>query len=329
MSGMYASNSALHGQLAVTTTISILFLADLIGNTFVILIILTNKSMKSPMNYLLVNLAVSDIMVGTFFSLQYIFGDKFNLPDLLAGTMMCKLFTGGNFAWVGAVGSSVSLVAACFERYFAVVHPFSMKLKLTFEKVKKIVMFTWIFALVMNIPSFITTDYDLELGRCEEIWPAEHTWLAKAYSTVWTLLEGITPTTIMFVLYTRVIYDLWFKQNQVQGAQRAILKSRKRVTKMLVIISVIYAVCWLPDCIMYTLHHYGIHYSYVNSLCTMLLIMFNSAINPFIYSLQSEKFRRHLKALVSCKKLRQNQIRGTDFSASRTRAAALSENTKL
>ena len=63
MSSLYISFAAAFSVMAVV---------DIFGNTLVILVVLTNKSMKTPVNYLLVNLAVGDILVAVFFGIQYI-----------------------------------------------------------------------------------------------------------------------------------------------------------------------------------------------------------------------------------------------------------------
>ena len=44
----------------------IAFLLDVVGNSIVVLIIITNRRMRTPTNVLIVNLAVSDLMVATF-----------------------------------------------------------------------------------------------------------------------------------------------------------------------------------------------------------------------------------------------------------------------
>jgi hypothetical protein len=121
MSGLYTDNKA--AQVGITASFSILVVMDLIGNTLVILIILTNKTMKSPMNYLLINLAVADMMVGIFIAPKFILSHLFTHPDGLAGTVICKLLTGGNLWCIGIVASSFSLVAVSIERYFSIVHP--------------------------------------------------------------------------------------------------------------------------------------------------------------------------------------------------------------
>ena len=55
---------------------------------------------RIPINFLLVNLAVSDIMIAIFLAPEYIFSLMFTHPDGVTGTVLCRLLTGGNFAWV-------------------------------------------------------------------------------------------------------------------------------------------------------------------------------------------------------------------------------------
>jgi hypothetical protein len=164
----------------------------------------------------------------------------------------------------------------------------------------------------MNIPSFLIRTYDKEKNFCIDNWPKQQLWLAKAYSTLWFVVAGIVPITVMSVLYSRVVYNLWFKrsEHQVQGTQLAVLKSRKRVTKMLVIVSVVYVLCMPPNLTLYLLHHYGTQHIYINviHISGIVLVVCNSAINPFIYAFQSGKFRRHLNELVCCRKLRKNRV---------------------
>ncbi|XP_031572904.1 tachykinin-like peptides receptor 86C [Actinia tenebrosa] len=300
MSSLNTNNTAVN--TGVTVTLSALIVVDLIGNTLVILIILTNKSMKSPINYLLVNLAVADIMVGVFLAPRFILNQFYIHPDGFAGKMMCSFLTGGNFSWVGAVASSFSLVTICCERYEAVLHPFASNRNMSKKKSRAIVVLCWTIALVLNVPLFLTKIYKTNDKTCGSLWPKEHPWFEATYLISWSVIVGIIPIAIMLVLYSRVIYSLWFKQHQVQGTQLAVLKSRKRVTKMVVIVSVVYALFCLPDFIIHLLIFSGNTNSSFKSihLSFIILMVCNSAINPFIYTLQSGKFRRHFKRIFCC-----------------------------
>lgn len=88
------------------------------------------------MNYLLVNLAVADIMFATFLAPVFILNKTFTHPDGVTGTVLCRLLTGGTLGWVGGVSSAFTLVAIAIERYYAVVYPLGNKGKLTRRKLK-------------------------------------------------------------------------------------------------------------------------------------------------------------------------------------------------
>ncbi|CAL1543156.1 unnamed protein product, partial [Lymnaea stagnalis] len=64
---------------------------DLVGNVIVILIIALNRKMRSTTNVLIINLAVSDLMVGTF--CMWIHLGNQTSPNWPFGWFMCKFST--------------------------------------------------------------------------------------------------------------------------------------------------------------------------------------------------------------------------------------------
>ena len=91
---------------------------------------------RTPINYLVMNLAVTDMMVATFLAPEVIFIHTFTHPDGVTGDMLCKLLTGGGLAWVGGFASVFTLVTIAIERYYAVLHPYENNGKLTNCKLK-------------------------------------------------------------------------------------------------------------------------------------------------------------------------------------------------
>lgn len=53
-------------EAALTAAFVVMIFTDLIGNTLVILTVIKTRSMRTPMNYLLVNLAIADMTVAVF-----------------------------------------------------------------------------------------------------------------------------------------------------------------------------------------------------------------------------------------------------------------------
>ena len=111
---------------------------------------------------------------------------------------------------------------------------------------------------------------------------------------------GVIPLSIMVFLYTRVVIKLWVKTSQpVEITQRAVMKSRKRVTKMALIVTIVCGICWLPNLIVYVLDFYGMmSHGGVIHTTTVVLVTLNSSVNPIIYCFQSKRFRSCVKSLL-------------------------------
>ncbi|KAL9970939.1 hypothetical protein ACROYT_G023402 [Oculina patagonica] len=123
-------------DVAVTTILTTLIIADIIGNCLVIIVIRRNRDMRTSIDYLLVNLAISDITFAVFVTPNHIFNKTFTHPEGATGSELSTFVTAGNVAWLGAASSSVTLVAIAVERYYTVMCPLGSKGKLTKRKVK-------------------------------------------------------------------------------------------------------------------------------------------------------------------------------------------------
>ena len=184
---------------------SILLTADIIGNTLVILVILKYRAMKTAMNYLLLNLAVADIIVGIFFAPELIFIHLFKHPTGTTGGVLCKTVTGMNVGWLASLVSGFTLVSVAFERFYAVVRPTSIRHKITKRKLKQVVPILWILATVLTTPSFATKSFNAEFKLCQVDFAAN--WQYVIYTFIWLVSAGIVPVSMMAVLYARVIHS--------------------------------------------------------------------------------------------------------------------------
>ncbi|KAK2547283.1 RYamide receptor [Acropora cervicornis] len=128
--------SIIMGSVAVTTLLSMLVLMDIVGNSLVCAIIRNYRNMRIPINFLIFNLATADILFALFITPKLIVSLYVKHPDGPAGTVLCKLLTGGIFAWVSAVSSICTLLAIAIERYYTVIYPHGDRWKLTKRKVK-------------------------------------------------------------------------------------------------------------------------------------------------------------------------------------------------
>ena len=91
---------------------------------------------RNPIDYLLVNLAVADIIYTTFSLPGVVLGYTNSHPEGVTGKVFCKALTRGTIAWVGAFSSVLTLVAIATERYLSVIYPVGGKGKFTMRRLK-------------------------------------------------------------------------------------------------------------------------------------------------------------------------------------------------
>ena len=278
------------------------------------LVVFRYRDMRTPINYLLVNLAVADMMVALSIATQYVLRWTFYHPNGTAGDYMCKFITGGNFIWIGGLMSAFSLVVIAVERFLAVVRPLDGRSRLTTRRLIAIVTAGWIFVFLYNLPLFFVVRYNTDGGNndqsCRDHWPNETS--AEAFKIACVFVYGVIPISVMICLYSRVLYTLWKGGiRATQLSEQARIRTRLKVTKMVVVVSIMYVVCWLPNLVTYMLSQFkpellghGAYFYSVPFVVSVVLVGLNSAMNPFIYTLHSTKFRQFIRLAITCRKYR-------------------------
>ncbi|CAH3137743.1 unnamed protein product, partial [Pocillopora meandrina] len=253
---------------------------------------------RTPINYLIVNLAISDIMYAVFMIPKNIMTLTGAIhPDGMIGLCLCKFVTNGNIAWIGGVSSIITLVAVAFERYYAVVYPFNSERNVTTQKLRVIIPCAWLFSTLFISPLFFIIE---EEGRsCVRSWPKK--WMSKAYNFAWSTLVFVS-LLVMIVLYSRVIYALCSNTidgNKATRQQQGVMRVRKRVTLMVIIVSVIFGICWATLQVCFTLMDVAsVSIGPLPFDVAFTMVLFNSAINPFVYALLNQQFKEKMKGMI-------------------------------
>ena len=293
-----ASDRMSYTEVILMVIFSILVVVNLMGNTVVCVVVLRTKSMRVPMNYLLINLGAADIAFAVFVAPQYIFRPFFQHPSPPLADFLCKVATGGSLSWVGTAAAVFTLVLIAFERYNSILFPLSNTRRLTAKKVGRGILASWLVAFVSEIPAIIVMKYSKQHEICIEEWPDIR--YARAYTLMTFFIDFAFPFTLMAVLYGRVIHKLWNRQSS-SSTQVVLLQRRKKVTKLLLIVTVLHGLFLMPDTITYVLSYFGFKYGSIAYKAGTVLVCLNSTVNPFLYSLRSERFRLSLRRLLHWK----------------------------
>lgn len=128
----------------------LIFAVGAVGNTLTCIVILRHRFMRTPTNYYLFSLAVSDLLVLLLGMPLELYDMWSNYPFLLgAGGCYFKtlLFEAVCFA------SILNVTALSVERYIAVVHPLKAKYVVTRNHAKRVIVAIWLAAVLCSIPN--------------------------------------------------------------------------------------------------------------------------------------------------------------------------------
>ena len=285
-------------DIAFKTISSILILTNVVGNSLVILVIIRNRSMKTPLNYLVLNLAAADLIAGVSLVPSLLLDPTTTYPPGLTGDVLCRLFRSAYFGWVALCSSVFSLIFIAFERYYAVMKPFSIIHKITIKKLKIFIPACWIISAIPSIPQFFVWEFEDKELVCRL---NSKTPMLKVLDAGYFFFTVVCPTAILLALYSRLVRRLWFQKNSV--TLQAVRRSRKKITKTMLILSGVFAICWYPDAVRHFLEvYFPSHVSFSPTWSNIFhcIVLLNSTANPFIYAFQFANFRRELMKMCCC-----------------------------
>ncbi|XP_076327810.1 tachykinin-like peptides receptor 99D [Tachypleus tridentatus] len=276
------------------------------GNLIVIWIVLAHKQMRTVTNYFLVNLSLADTMVST---LNVIFNFTYMLNgDWPFGRAYCKM---SNFIAILSVSASVfTLMAISIDRYMAIMHP--LRPRMSRRATLNITLCIWVAGSLLSLPNLLYSTTTTEMFTngdyrviCFMVWPdgySNESYTEYIYNIQILVLTYMLPITSMTLTYFRVGRKLWGSQTigECTDKQLEAIKSKRKIVKMMIVVVIIFAVCWLPYHIYFLLAHHHpeiISSAYVQHIYLAIywLAMSNSMYNPIIYCWMNSRFRRGFK----------------------------------
>ncbi|CAJ1084598.1 thyrotropin-releasing hormone receptor [Xyrichtys novacula] len=289
------------------------------GNIMVVLVVLRTKHMVTPTNCYLVSLAVADLIVLLAAGLP-------NISDVIAfwiyGYTGCLCIT--YLQYLGINVSSCSITAFTIERYIAICHSIKAQFICTVSRAKRIIAGVWIFTSLYCIMWFFLVDIDKTEYSNGVVVTCGYRVSRSFYMPIYFLdftLFYVIPLTVATVLYGLIARILFMSplpshlsdragggsvhQGHSGGTNKAnkgAVSARKQITKMLAVVVVLFALLWMPYRTLVVVNSFidpPYHNTWFLLFCRMCIYT-NSAINPIIYNLMSQKFRVAFKKLCKC-----------------------------
>ena len=269
----------------------IIDVAIMLGNSFVIWLVVRKKSLHTVTNILLVSLAISDLMVGIAVIPSFV--ACFHVKcDLVLAKMVYDYFL---------FVSVANLCAITVDRYTAVMHPLRYPNKMTPLAAIRVIAMAWIIPAVLSILP-VSWTYSNTSQDNQDI-------ANKVFYTIQVTFFVLTPCCLMLWAYfkifkeaikqaRRIHSETGYGSESVNGGRSLSPSEARNAIKVFGTVVAFFVFCWSISAYRTFVIYFNL--KEVNPDVTMasrVLLVFNSAVNPVFYSLWKKDVRREVEKL--------------------------------
>ena len=301
-------------RIGETFAYCLLFVVSLAGNILIGIIVYKEKALRTPINILIVNMAISDLLFSIIrFPAHFV---RLNTAShwLISGPFgqaLCRLKYFVNDVSIAV--SIQSLVLIAVDRFVAVVFPLRPSL-ISSKQCRLSILVIWIVAMVVSCPNLTTWKFveNPEGLVCRREWKDKFIESSSIKNDILvTIIVFIyVPLVLIAILYFSIAVRI--KSQKIPGepsvnARKQRLKRERSVLKMSVAIVFVFAVCWLPFSIVFLLFLFSSDSAMMSSCAfqypthiAFFLARSYCAVNPCICFIFSGNYRQGLKNLLGC-----------------------------
>lgn len=211
-----------------------------------------------------------------------------------------------------------------FSRYIAIVHPIQAHLWCSRKRTIIAIACIWPCAMIFGLPTVlfnkvVTPFKNAPVDICRIVFPEPHVSYMTAFKITEFLLFFLVPVVVQIVLYSIISKHLFIdsktlykkKLTNLDGVPKLrdgeTIRMRKGVVKMLISIVVIYVISYSPAQVPLFYNLFSttgpFQQKWVFLVLVMVLGYINSACNPILYSVFSQKFRKKFLCIFrNCRK---------------------------
>ena len=293
----------------------LLFVVSLAGNILIGIIVYKEKALRTPINILIVNMAISDLLYPIIrFPLLFIrFMNTAShwLSSGPLGQALCRLKYFACYA--SNIVSIQSLVLIAVDRFVAVVFPLRPSL-ISSKRCRLFILVIWVVAMAVCCPQLLVWKFveNTEGLVCQREWNNKFRVSSsiKNYILVMIIVFIYVPLVLIAILYFSIAVRI--KSQKIPGepsvdARKQRLKRERSVVKMSVAIVFVFAVCWLPFSIVFLLFLFSSDSAMMSSCAfqySIHIVIFLAtsycAVNPCVCFMFSGNYRQGLKNLLGC-----------------------------
>ncbi|CAH3045673.1 unnamed protein product [Pocillopora meandrina] len=282
--------------LAIATALySFISFGGFIGNLLIIVTILRWKEMRTPCNFLIMNIAIADLAVAFVAAPLRILEIYYHWPF---GEFMCKFLTPLQDVFVCV--SVVTHTTIALERYRAIVKPMMKKITLTVTRA--VICVTWFSCYFATaLPIAVISGIQPYNGKMFCVINFPSTTFRQFFQVYLVVVFIVLPISVQIWAYVKNIpHD---RRETLRWQKRSFDlardKRRNSLVRTLIILVVVFQVCYIPRGILMTIREFSDLsnsrvFMYMDVFALILYYM-KHVLNPLIIFASSSDFRSHLR----------------------------------
>lgn len=296
-------------ELAVRWTFaSLIMLVAVLGNLTIIIILAKNRLLlRTSVNHFILSMSVADLILALTGPIPFTVRDTSMFWPL--GEAWCYLE--GYIQMLVMLVSLESLATISCDRMMGVVRPFHTHLK-TWQSLA-IIIVIWVSSALLAVPWGLYRVYTVH------IWKDRTETNCGEKDTLymwWMALVGLAWLSLAIMLISYFTILVYFKHPSFKNFSKrehpVMTHLKKRVVKMMFLVVVTFAVCWLPIQLLNIfqanfLNDFGglkddtskRNYAALMTV-SQYMIYVNPAVNPIIYGFLHQNFRRAFRLTFPC-----------------------------
>ncbi|XP_070782057.1 trace amine-associated receptor 1-like [Enoplosus armatus] len=267
------------------------------GNLLVIISIIYFKQLHTPTNYLILSLAVADLLVGV---LIFPFSMAFSVSSCWNESLFCKVRDSFDISL--CMCSILNLCCISIDRYHAVCQPLTYRTKINDHVVVIMILVSWSVSALIGLGVIMS---GLNQDTCEENC-SNNVLLANIMGLI---LSFYLPVIVMLSIYLKIFLVAQRQARSIQNTTcqstksgAAVSKTERKATTTLAIIMGVFLICWTPFFLCMTFLSFSYDSVSVPVFETLnWLALSNSMLNPFIYAFFYSWFRSAFRMIISGK----------------------------
>lgn len=281
-------NASYLSKIILVVSFLLLGIVGVFGNFLIFFVVWKNKPMRNPTNFLLTNVAISDLIFlltsTPSYTVTMMARKILTYPQRMRFLKLMNHFP--TIYLLPSTSSTITVTLLAIERYNALVHPMKIHRRLNKRGAKIVIGIIWFISLVVSFP--LSIEYEFTRSR------------SHFYSLILFTTYSVFPAVTTAFCYSKILIGIYVIKNICcQSNERSRdTKEKKNLVKILITVTVILMISKLPVCFYYAANSFGRASDFTCWIAVTFLNDLSPCLNPVVYIAFCSNYREGVKRLL-------------------------------